>query len=98
MGIPCINDPIYNCEPTKLFTNGFWGPPDKVLSQERDGCGPVLIEAWPAELTTMDKGEELDLDPHAEECTRLPIVERCLISEYVDGQSGDQRQYPEDVD
>ncbi len=62
MGIPRINDPIYKCEPTpgQPFTNGFGGPSDWVLrlSQEGGGCGPVVIEAWPADLTTMDQGKD----------------------------------------
>ncbi len=104
MGIPRINDPIYNldykCEPTpgQLFTNCFGGPPDWVLSQEGDGCGPVVIESWPAELTTMDKPEGERLAPHAEECTRLPFPEGCLILEYANGQSGDQWPHPKEVD
>jgi hypothetical protein len=100
MGIPRINDPIYKCEPKpgQLFTNSFGGPPDWVLSQEGDRCGQVEIKSWPAKLTTimMDQGE--GLAPHAEECTRLPISEGCLISEYANGQSGDQRPHPEEVD
>ncbi len=98
MGIPRINDPIYKCEPTpgQLFTNSFGGPPGCVLSQEGDGCGQVEIKSWPAGLTTMDNGEGLPL--HAEECPRLPIPEGCLISEYANGQSGDQRQHPKEAD
>ncbi len=98
MGIPCINNPIYNCEPTpgQFFTNSFGGPPDWVLSPEGDGCGPLVIESWPAELTTIGEGRA----PHAEECTGLPIPsqEGCLISEFANGQSGDQRPHLEEVD
>jgi hypothetical protein len=98
MGIPLINDLIYQCEPTpgQLFTNGFGGLPDWILSPEGGGRGQVVIESWPAELTTMDKGE--GLAPHVEECTRLPIPEGRLISEYANGQSGDQLPPPEEVD
>ena len=90
MGVPCLNYPDFKCEltPGQLFTNGFGGPPDWLLSLEGNG-GPVVIESWPAETTTMEKGE--GLVPHTEECTRLPIPGRCLISEYANGQSGDQR-------
>ncbi len=97
MGIPRINDPIYKCEPTpgQLFTNNFGGPPDWVLSPEGDGCGPVETKSWPAGLTRMDKGEVPA--PHAEECARLPIPEGCLISEYANGQSDDQRPHPKEV-
>ncbi len=58
MGVPSINDPIFKCEPTpgQLFTNGLGGPPDWVLSQEGGG-GPVVIESWPTETTSVDKGE-----------------------------------------
>ncbi len=80
----------------KLFENDSGGPPDWVLSQEGDMCGPVVIEAWPADCTTMDKVS--GLGPHAEECTRLPIPEGCLISEYAHGQSGDQCPPQEEVD
>ncbi len=53
-------------------------------------------EAWPANLTTMDKGE--GLDPYTKDCTRLPIQEGCLTSEYANGQSGYQRPLKEEVD
>jgi hypothetical protein len=47
MGIPHMNDPIYKCKlmPGKHFTNDSGGPPDWVLSQEGDACGPVVIKA-----------------------------------------------------
>jgi hypothetical protein len=96
-----VNSPyhhIYKCAqtPGQLFTNCFGGPPDWVLSPKGDGRGPVVIESWTAALTTMDKQE--GLAPHAEECSRLPIQEGCLISEYANGQSSDQRPPPEEVD
>ncbi len=65
-----------------------------MLSPEGDS-GPVVIESWPAETTAMDKDE--GLAPHAKECTRLPIPEGCLISEHVNGHSGDQLPQPEEV-
>jgi hypothetical protein len=93
LAVPRLDDPIYKCEPDngKLFTYSFGGPPDRVLSPEGTS-GSMTIEAWPYGMTNGPSVAKTPMD--AEECTRPPIPEGCLISESKNGQSDDLRMQP----
>ncbi len=64
---------------------------------ERDSSEPVVMKALPANVTTMDKRPTIKGSTAVDGCSRLPIPEGRLISEYVNGQSGDQLPQQEEV-
>ena len=90
-GIPRVDDDAYKCTPEvgELFTNQWGDALDWVLLPEGDGCARRTITPWPASCWYYPHSPKEDSGGHTDESTRLPIQEGCLISEWVNGQSGD---------
>ena len=100
--MPRIDDSVYKCEPIpgKLFTNASGEAQDWVLSPEGEGGAHVIMSAWPADMpyyeTPLPTPPSSEHEERTEDSTRLPIQEGCLISEFANGQSGDQQ--PQRID
>ena len=100
LSIPRIDDSMYKCELIleELYTNEYGDPPAWVLSQEGEGGTQVITSSWPAD---MPWGTQSPTPPPSSKhnkrttkCPRLSIQEGRLISEFANGQSGDQQSQP----
>ena len=93
LDIPRTDDSVHKCEPIlgNLFTIASGGAPDWVLSPEGGGGARVIMLAWPADMLWESRSKQ---SGRTEDCTRLPILEGGLISEFANGQSDDQQPKP----
>ena len=97
--IPRIDDDAYKCTPTvgELFTNQWGEAPDWVLLPRgmavREG-----LSRHDQRAAGTTRSHPRRTDGRTDENTRLPIPEGCLISEWMNGQSGDHLSRPMAMD